>query len=84
MAEGTTQSILLMSDISGYTNFVRQHTRSASHAREITVRLLKAIVSASSPPCEHTWSHGVIWSKWVDFVIHAAVALAARRGERPQ
>ena len=50
MAEGTTQGILLMSDISGYTEFVRQHTRSASHAREITVRLLKAIVSASGPP----------------------------------
>ncbi len=50
MAEGTTQGILLVSDISGYTEFVRQHTRSASHARQITVRLLKAIVSASSPP----------------------------------
>ena len=50
MAEGTTQGILLVSDISGYTDFVRQHTRSASHARHITVRLLKAIVSASSPP----------------------------------
>ena len=50
MAEGTTQGILLVSDISGYTNFVRRHARSASHARQITVRLLKAIISASSPP----------------------------------
>ncbi|MCH7857505.1 MAG: DUF2652 domain-containing protein [Gemmatimonadetes bacterium] len=50
MEEGTTQGILLLSDISGYTEFVRRHTRSASHARQITVRLLKAIVSASSPP----------------------------------
>ena len=50
MAKGTTQGILLVSDISGYTDFVRQHTCSASHARQITVRLLKAIVSASSPP----------------------------------
>ena len=50
MAEGTTQGILLVSDISGYTDFVRHHTRSASHARQITVRLLKAIVSAASPP----------------------------------
>ena len=50
MAEGTTQGILLVSDISGYTHFVRRHARSASHARQITVRLLKAIVSASSPP----------------------------------
>ncbi len=47
MAEGTTQGILLMSDISGYSEFVRRHTRSAGHARQITVRLLKAIVSAS-------------------------------------
>ncbi len=50
MAEGTTQGILLVSDISGYTDFVRRHVRSASHARQITVRLLKAIVSASGPP----------------------------------
>ncbi len=50
MAEGTIQGILLVADISGYTDFVRQHTRSASHARQITVRLLKAIVSAASPP----------------------------------
>ena len=35
MAEGTTQGILLVSDISGYTDFVRHHTRSASHARQI-------------------------------------------------
>ena len=50
MAEGTTQGILLMADISGYSEFVHRHTRSAGHARQITVRLLKAIVSASSPP----------------------------------
>ncbi len=50
MAEGTIQGILLVADISGYTDFVRQHARSASHARQITVRLLKAIVSAASPP----------------------------------
>ena len=50
MADGTTQGILLVSDISGYTDFVRKHTRSASHARQITVRLLKAIISAASPP----------------------------------
>ncbi len=50
MAEGTTQGILVVSDISGYTDFVRRHTRSASHARQITVRLLKAIISAASPP----------------------------------
>ena len=50
MAGATTQGILLMSDISGYSEFVRRHTRSAGHARQITVRFLKAIVSASGPP----------------------------------
>ncbi len=50
MAEEATQGILLVSDISGYTDFVRQHARSAGHARQITVHFLKAIVAASSPP----------------------------------
>lgn len=48
--EGTTRGILVVADISGYTDFVREHARSASHARQIVVRLLKAIISASGPP----------------------------------
>ncbi len=32
MVEATTHGILLISDISGYTEFVRRHARSASHA----------------------------------------------------
>jgi hypothetical protein len=46
----TRHGILLVCDISGYTAFVRNHARSASHARQITVRLLKAIVGAARPP----------------------------------
>lgn len=48
--DGTTRGILVLADISGYTDFVREHARSASHARQIVVRLLKAIISASGPP----------------------------------
>ncbi len=50
MAKGTTRGILLVADISGYTDFVRQHARSASHARQIVVRLLKSIISEARPP----------------------------------
>jgi hypothetical protein len=50
MADGTARGILLVADISGYTDFVRQHARSASHARQIVVRLLKSIIAASGPP----------------------------------
>jgi hypothetical protein len=50
VAERSTYAILLVCDISGYTSFVREHALSASHARQITVRLLKAIVSAAGPP----------------------------------
>ena len=50
MEEGTTRGILLVADISGYTDFVRRYARSASHARQIVVRLLRSIISASGPP----------------------------------
>ena len=50
MAKESTKGILLVADISGYTAFVRVHARSASHARQIVVRLLKSIISASGPP----------------------------------
>jgi hypothetical protein len=46
----TRHGILLVCDISGYTTFVRHHARSASHARQITVRLLNAVVGAARPP----------------------------------
>lgn len=43
-------AILLVADISGWTKFVRKHAVSASHARQIVVRLLKAIISVTEPP----------------------------------
>jgi len=48
--DGTTRAILLVADISGYTGFVREHARSASHARQIVSRLLRSVISAASPP----------------------------------
>ena len=43
---------LLLADISGYTEFVRFHSMSASHAFETVRRLLGALIEASSPPLQ--------------------------------
>lgn len=48
----TSQAILLIADISGYTKFMRQHAIATSHAKQIIVRLLKTIVRASNPPLQ--------------------------------
>src|SRR5262245_3347927 len=45
-----THAILLVADISGYTHFMRMHRISISHAKQIVVRLLKAIINASKSP----------------------------------
>ena len=50
MEKGTAKSILLVADISGFTDFVQHHARSASHARQIVVRLLKSVIDAARPP----------------------------------
>lgn len=46
----TTNAILLVADISGWTKFVRRPVVSASHARQVVVRLLRAIIAAAGPP----------------------------------
>ena len=46
----TSAAVLLVADISGFTNFLRLHAISSSHAREIIVRLLNALVRATRPP----------------------------------
>lgn len=43
-------AVLLIADISGFTRFMRLHALTTSHARQIVVRLLKALVEASGPP----------------------------------
>ncbi len=45
-----TRAILLVADISGYTKFMKYHTVSISHAKQIIVRLLKAMINASGYP----------------------------------
>ncbi len=46
----TTKAVLLVTDISGYTSFMKQHAISVNHAKQIIVRLLKALMAASKPP----------------------------------
>lgn len=43
-------ALLLIADISGYTSFMKQHAVSVSHAKQIIVRLLKALMQAAKPP----------------------------------
>lgn len=43
-------AILLVADISGYTRFMKHHVVSITHAKQIVVRLLKAIIKASKSP----------------------------------
>ncbi len=45
-----SNTILLIADISGYTKFMNQHSVSLSHAKQVIVRLLKALMAASRPP----------------------------------
>ncbi len=46
----TTKAVLLVADISGFTSFMKQHSIALNHAKQIIVRLLKALMSASQPP----------------------------------
>ena len=46
----TSPAVLLIADISGFTRFMRLHALTTSHARQIIVRLLKALVDAAQPP----------------------------------
>jgi hypothetical protein len=48
--DSAPRAFLLLADISGFTKFMQQKTISLNHAKQIVVRLLKAIVSNSSHP----------------------------------
>ena len=50
--ETPTPALLLIADISGFTRFMRLHALATSHARQIIVRLLKALVEAAQPPLQ--------------------------------
>lgn len=48
--DNTTQTIFLIADISGYTKFMRLHAINVNHAKQIVVRLIKALISEAKPP----------------------------------
>jgi hypothetical protein len=50
MALELKQAALVLADISGYTNFIRDHTRSALHAEQIITDLLESIADAAEFP----------------------------------
>ena len=50
--ENATPALLLIADISGFTRFMRLHALATSHARQIVVRLLKALVAEARPPLQ--------------------------------
>jgi len=45
-----TNAVFLVADISGYTRFMKMHEVSLNHAKQIVVRLLKAMIKAAKPP----------------------------------
>jgi len=49
-AKPTSKTFLLLADISGYTHFMRESPVASSHARQVIIRLLKALIGASAPP----------------------------------
>ncbi len=48
--DDTTQAVFLIADISGYTKFMRLHTINVNHAKQIVVRLIKALINEAKPP----------------------------------
>lgn len=45
-----TKAVLLVADISGFTKFMKSQIISVSHAKQVIVRLLKAIIKSSGHP----------------------------------
>lgn len=50
MPASNCQALLLIADISGYTQFMKLHRMSVNHAKQVVVELLKAIISATQAP----------------------------------
>lgn len=48
--DSTYKALLLIADISGFTQFMMLHKMTTCHAKQIVVKLLEAIVSAAAPP----------------------------------
>jgi class 3 adenylate cyclase len=52
MRPTTYKALLLIADISGFTQFMKSHTSAANHAMQVVVELLKAVISAAAAPLE--------------------------------
>ena len=50
MQPGTCQSLLVLADISGFTKFMKLHTITIAHAKQIIVKLLESIIKTALPP----------------------------------
>jgi hypothetical protein len=50
MPPGTCQALLVLADISGFTKFMKLHTITVIHAKQIIVTLLESIIKTALPP----------------------------------
>lgn len=50
MQAGTCHALLVLADISGFTKFMKLHTITVTHAKQIIVKLLEAIIKTAMPP----------------------------------
>jgi class 3 adenylate cyclase len=50
MRPSTQKALLVIADISGFTQFMKSHENHANHAMQVVVELLRAVISAAAPP----------------------------------
>jgi class 3 adenylate cyclase len=50
MQPSTYKALLVIADISGFTQFMKSHENTANHAMQVVVELLRAVISAAAPP----------------------------------
>lgn len=50
MPPSTYKALLVIADISGFTQFMKSHENHANHAMQVVVELLRAVISAAAPP----------------------------------
>jgi class 3 adenylate cyclase len=50
MRPSTYKALLVIADISGFTQFMKSHENKANHAMQVVVELLRAVISAAAPP----------------------------------
>jgi len=50
MRPSTHKALLVIADISGFTQFMKSHEGAANHAMQVVVELLRTVISAAAPP----------------------------------